>query len=498
MHEAVRAAARRYPDRPAVTGPDGSLTYAELDRRADAMAAHLAAAGVRPGDRVLIWAAKSCAVVTAMQAALRVGAVYVPLDSTSPARRAAKVARDCTPRVVCTTPERAREIRPWLEAPTVFVDLGEPLPAAVPPPVETGRDDLAFILYTSGSTGDPKGVCLSHANAFAFVRWAIETLAIGPGDRLANHAPFSFDLSVLDLYGALCTGAVVHLVGAELAYAPVQLADFLRQREITVWYSVPSALMLMLREGGLLDRPAPPSLRAVLFAGEVFPIGALRELAGWTRARLLNLYGPTETNVCTAHEVRAEDLLRDRPVPIGTAASGDTVWTVAPPGEPGELYVSGPSVMRGYWGREPHQGPYATGDLVTARDDGSFEYVGRRDAMAKVRGHRVELGDVEAALHTHPAVAEAAVVVGGQALEARLEAFVVLRPGARTGVLAIKRHCAERLPTYMIPGEVHPVSALPRTGNGKIDRTALVRASREGSAVGEEHSMRGAQHAGGR
>jgi len=483
LHEAVRAAARRHPDRPAVTGPDGSLTYAELDRRADAMAAHLAAAGVRPGDRVLIWAAKSCAVVTAMQAALRAGAVYVPLDSTSPARRAAKVARDCTPRVVCTTPERAREIAPWLDSATVFVNLGEPLPAAVPPPAETGEDDLAFILYTSGSTGDPKGVCLSHANAFAFVRWAIATLAIGPDDRLANHAPFSFDLSVLDLYGALCTGAAVHLVGAELAYAPVQLAEFLRQREISVWYSVPSALMLMLREGGLLDRPAPPSLRAVLFAGEVFPIGALRELAGWTRARLLNLYGPTETNVCTAHEVRAEDLLRDRPVPIGTAASGDTVWTAGPPGEPGELYVRGPSVMRGYWGKEPHRGPYATGDLVTVRDDGAFEYVGRRDAMAKVRGHRVEPGDVEAALHTCPVVAEAAVVVGGEALEARLVAFVVLRPGARTGVLAIKRHCAERLPTYLIPGEVHTVSALPRTGNGKIDRTALAGTLREGSAV---------------
>ncbi|QWF82457.1 amino acid adenylation domain-containing protein [Amycolatopsis sp. CA-230715] len=478
LHEAVRATAKRHPGRVAVSGVDGSLSYAELDRRADALAASFVAAGVVPGDRVLIWAAKSCAVVVAMQAALRAGAAYVPVDSTSPAGRVATVVRDCAPRVVCASPDRAEEIARFLEEMPVFCDLGDLPEAAAPVAVAGGEDDLAFILYTSGSTGTPKGVCLSHANAMAFVRWAIAELALGKEDRLANHAPFSFDLSVLDLYGALCTGGSVHLVAAELAYAPEQLVDFLRWREITVWYSVPSALLLMMRDGGLLDRPAPAALRAVLFAGEPFPIGALRDLAGWTGARLLNLYGPTETNVCTAHEVGEDDLARDRPVPIGTAVSGDTVWAVvdgevARPGEAGELHVSGPSVMRGYWGREPQRDPYPTGDLVSVREDGSFEYLGRRDAMVKVRGHRVELGDVEAALTAHPDIAEAAAVVRGSALGGRIEAFVVPRPGARLGVLAVKRHCAERLPTYMIADDAHFVPALPRTANGKVDRAAL-------------------------
>jgi clorobiocin biosynthesis protein CloN4 len=483
LHRLVMASAARYGARPAVDAADGVMTYAELDARADALARELAARGVGPGDRVVVWAAKSCAAVAAMQAVLRLGAAYVPVDGSTPVGRMALVTRDCAARVVCAVAARSAEVGAEVPAGTGFLALDGPLEQ----PLDDARradatvapDDLAYILYTSGSTGTPKGVCISHRNARAFVDWAVAELSARPEDRFSSHAPFTFDLSVLDLYAAFASGASVHLIGSELAYAPVQLVQFLHEHEITVWYSVPSALMLMMRGGGLLEQPAPPALRTVLFAGEPFPITGVRQLAGWTGARLLNLYGPTETNVCTFREVTPADLERERPVPIGAASCGDTVWAVndegrAQPGEEGELYVDGPTVMLGYWGREPQRGPYPTGDVVQVRHDGSFDYVGRFDHMVKVRGHRIELGEVEAALTSHPGVENAAVVVAGSGLDGRLAAFVVPAPGTSgAGVLALKRHCAARLPPYMIADSVDFVTELPRTPNGKVDRTAL-------------------------
>ena len=480
LHELVIRAAVAHPDRPAVIGPGTVSTYAELDRQADALAHRLRGLGVRRGDRVVLWSAKSATVVAAMQAVLRLGAVYVPADGSSPVGRVAAVSRDCTARVLLAPADLVGPVAAELGPATRCADLDAPLdpaPDRVAEPV--GPDDPAYLLYTSGSTGAAKGVSISHRNALAFVGWAARELAATPDDRFSSHAPFTFDLSVLDLYVAFAAGASVHLVPAELAYAPPQLVDFLHRDRITVWYSVPSALALMMRQGGLLDRPAPPGLRAVLFAGEPFPIRQLRELAGWTGARLLNLYGPTETNVCTFHEVVPADLRRDQPVPIGVPAGGDSCrvrrpdGTDAGPGETGELVVDGPTVMLGYWGREPQRGPYPTGDFVRVRPDGSYDYLGRRDAMVKVRGHRIELGEVEAVLARHPGVAEAAAVAVGEGMDGRLVTYVVPRPGHDPGPLALRRHAAERLPRYMVADEVTVLAELPRTANGKVDRQAL-------------------------
>jgi acyl-coenzyme A synthetase/AMP-(fatty) acid ligase len=218
----------------------------------------------------------------------------------------------------------------------------------------------------------------------------------------------------------------------------------------------------------------------VVFAGEPFPIDGVRTLAGWTDARLFNFYGPTETNVCTAHEVRPADLERDKPVPIGRASSGDRVWVETAdgpsdaPGAEGELVAEGPTIMLGYQGRPSPGGTYRTGDLVRILPDGVLDYLGRRDAMVKVRGYRVELGEVEAALATHPDVADVAAVVVGSGPESRLAAFVVAAPGGRApGPLAVRRHAARLLPAYMLPDLVRPLAALPRTANGKVDRRLL-------------------------
>jgi amino acid adenylation domain-containing protein len=487
LHELVREQARRMPQLLAVSGPDGQLTYGELDWRADALARSLAGrgadGGVKPGDRVALWLPKSVRAVVAMQAVLRLGAAYVPIDPLGPTARTLRIIEDCAPRAVVTTADWAAGLRehgvtdavPYPEV----LERGEPVPDPGGAP-----DDLAYILYTSGSTGTPKGVCLSHRNALAFVDWAAAEIGADEDDKFANHAPFHFDVSVLDLYAAFRAGASVHLVPTEMSFAPALLVDYLLRHRITVWYSVPSVLVLMIRDGGLLDVPQSDfSLRILLYAGEPFPIKHLRSLRNHLPVRILNLYGPTETNVCAYYEVTGIPADQTRSVPIGQASSGDRIWAVrddggqALPGEEGELVVDGPTVMLGYWGR-PRQGgrPYHTGDRVMLLSSGDYQYIGRRDGMVKVRGYRIEIGEIEAALQAHPGIADVAVVIDGTGMDARIVAYVVPAGGA-PGLLELKRHCAASLPRHMIIDAVRQVTELPRTGTGKLDRRAVLAAA---------------------
>jgi amino acid adenylation domain-containing protein len=484
LRNLVMRSAQNMPDAIAVKDHDTHLTYGELDRLANRLAYALTELGVYPGDRVGIWLGKSAYAVAAMQAALRLNAIYVPLDPFSPAARIRTIINDCSMRALVTMRQRASTVLTddLQHIASLCIDRDD-LSAFSDAPgqwPESTDDDIAYILYTSGSTGKPKGVSISNRNALAFVEWASTMLSSTAADRFANHAPFHFDLSVLDLYAAFHVGATVYPIPDGLSYMPRQLVNFLMQEGLTVWYSVPSVLTLMMEQGRLLEVSSLP-LRTILFAGEPFPVKHLRRLyKRWPEVRFLNLYGPTETNVCTYYEVTHLPDDWHKPVPIGKACSGDTVWaqkedgTRAQTGEEGELMVVGPTVMVGYWGKPVYGNrPYATGDLVRLLDDGNYVYVGRRDHMVKVRGHRVEPGDIEAALEEHPAIHEAAVLVMGADLEARLMAFVVPVGEEIPSLLEIKRHCAARLPRYMIVDEVRVTSALPRTRNGKVDRQAL-------------------------
>jgi amino acid adenylation domain-containing protein len=495
LHELVTKSAVNTPLALAVSGPDGSLNYAELDSLANRIARALRALGVCVGDRVGIWLDKSTRALAAMQAILRLGAAYVPIDPTSPAARAFALITDCGMCALVTTGERAELVLQGNLKDVAFLTIDSSLtkgksvnwqeltnfsplpldPAAISP------YNLAYILYTSGSTGQPKGVCISHRNALAFIQWAADTFQATATDRFSSHAPFHFDLSVFDLYVPLLVGAAVYLLPEGIAYAPIRLVDFIDREQITVWYSVPSVLILMIEHGNLLALPRLP-LRALTFAGEPFPIKYLRKLREhWPSLRLINMYGPTETNVCTFFEVTEIDPTRTTPVAIGRACSGDEVWAVkedgkrAVVGEEGELMVTGPSVMLGYWGKLP-QGdkPYATGDIVRVEEDNIYMYIGRRDHMVKLRGYRIELGDIEAALMQHSAISEAVVVVVGEGIEARLVAFLVSNSPSPPALLEIKRHCAERLPRYMIINEIHFLDKLPLTSTGKKDRQKLV------------------------
>ncbi len=515
LHHLVGRAAREDPRTQAVRCRGLSMTYGELEAASNGVARALMTGGVQRGDRVGILLPKRLETIAAVYGVMKAGAAYVPLDPKAPVRRTAVVAGDCTVRAIVTTPGPAAKLLEALaegghEPAMVLVvddgsdpvDLSCPVltyaeatsnPGATDPEVPSIESDLAYILYTSGSTGVPKGVMLTHRNALTFVEWSAARIGIRPEDRVSNHAPLHFDLSVFDLYLSALGGATLVLVPDDEAYMAASLAALIRDERISVWYSVPSALMMLTRL-----EPGPEvveSLRSVVFAGEVYPTRHLRELQRLVpKAELWNIYGPTETNVVTYYPVRElpED---DRTIPIGRACENTEVFAirenggVAGEGEEGELYVRGPTVMKGYWNRpemsaefivpDPRPGTvgdpvYRTGDIVRLRADGDYDFLGRRDHQIKSRGYRIELGDVEAALNAHPQLRSAvAIAIPHDEWGTAIIAYVVPQDGRSPTESDIRRHVGTRLPRYMVPARVRIVSELPRTSTGKIDRRRL-------------------------
>jgi amino acid adenylation domain-containing protein len=509
----LEASAARVPERAAVGVPEGStLTYAELDELAGRVRDRLVAMGVAPGDRVGLRLHKSLDAVVSIFGVLKAGAAYVPVDAESPAPRGAYILNDCQVRVVITERRLEAEIVEELgrlgAAPAVVaLDLAggggvgwraelEARQAASPAPaVPTARvapQDVAYILYTSGSTGKPKGVVLTHRNALSFIDWCSEIFAPTEADTFSSHAPFHFDLSILDIYVPLKHGAKLVLIGEALGKDPLRLAAAIATEGISMWYSTPSILSL-LSLYGKLDRHDYSRLRVVNFAGEVFPVPQFKTVRGlWTRPRYFNLYGPTETNVCTYYEVPQDDSWQTMDTfPIGLICEPNRGRVVdeqgkdVPLGEPGELVVWGPNVMGGYWNL-PEQNSkaflvdedgrpwYHTGDIVTEDARRQYTYRGRRDRMVKRRGYRVELGEIEAGLARHPDIREVAVVsVPDQESGVRIAAFISCQAGASLTILALKKVSAQSLPPYMIPDVFSVVEALPRTSTNKVDLQAL-------------------------
>ena len=513
LHRALAESAARHPERPAVVAPGcGTLDYRELEALSARVRDRLAAMGVRPGDRVGIHLRKSIDAVAALFGILRAGAAYVPVDPTAPAARNAYILHNCAVRCALVEAARADGLRAEFDAlgspppPLILVDepgAGEALaraldaadaasPAAPAADADSGPDELAYILYTSGSTGRPKGVMLSHLNAVSFVDWCSALFQPSETDRFSSHAPFHFDLSILDIHVAIKHGAALVLIPEDKGKDPLHLAQLIEAERISVWYSAPSILSLMAQFGNLPAHDCS-SLRLVLFAGEVFPVKHLRTLcAQLPRPRYYNLYGPTETNVCTWYEVVPPvPPERTAPYPIGKVCEhlrdrvvNEDNLPVEAGGE-GELCISGPGVMQGYWAlpEKTAQGflvdPdgtrwYRTGDIVVAGADGRYTYRGRRDRMVKRRGYRIELGEIESGLYRHPAIEEAAVVALPDADEGvRITAFLSSKSGERLSLIALRRFCAEQMPLYMIPDQFAWLEALPRTSTDKTDYQRL-------------------------
>jgi len=475
--------ARIRPEAVAVQDGATTLSYRELATRSLTIAAELERSGVQRGDRVAVLASKSVDLVAVLYGVLQVGAAYVPLSADWPPERLRWVISDVGAAAVVTDAAHLASVASTALGRLFSLDdagagahsLRGALDGsgAASCSADVGAGDLAYVIYTSGSTGAPKGVMHSHRSALGFVRWAADELALHVGDRLASHAPFNFDLSIFDIYAASHTGATLVLPDAGIAAAPARFIEWLEAERITTAYSVPGVWAAGLH-GSRGATLAHPAMRRIIYAGEAMaPKHVLALQQALPHVRIYNFYGPTETNVCTAYRVpRLDATALPDAIPIGNACSGDTVST-----EDGELVVQGESLLLGYWGkprRAPDE-PYRTGDRVRFDDPpGAYVFLGRRDGMRKLRGFRVELGEVEACLLKNPATAEVIAEVDDRDDEhATLVAFVVAAKGAPRDAMALKRHCAQFLPPYMVPRIVWR-ETMPVTATGKVDRRALV------------------------
>ena len=512
LHQFLDHSACNRPEQIAVIEPDkGMITYQELVDLSDRLRDRLAHLGVRPGDRVGIYLHKSIDSVAAIFGILKTGAAYVPVDPSAPITRNAYILSDCAIKAAVVEDCFAEGLQAELkgEMPQLLrLDgtgggkyLYEALeqaqidnPAPVTESVIPESTDLAYILYTSGSTGKPKGVMLAHQAAISYVDWCSAIFAPDEKDRFSSHAPFHFDLSILDIYVPLKHGATLVLVSEDIGKDPVRLASLIAEHHISNWYSTPSILSLLAQYGRLEEHDLS-ALHTVIFAGEVFPVKHLRALKQILPApRYFNLYGPTETNVCTFYEVPShipED--RTQPFPIGKACSHYQIKVVdrqgkeVNVGEEGELCGSSPGVMDGYWNLpertanaflidEDGRRWYKTGDVVYQDENGNYIFVGRRDRMVKKRGYRVELGEIEAGLYRHPAIKEAAVIALTDGEDGiRIKACLSYKGEKRPSLIELKRFCAENLPIYMIPDFFSFYDVLPKTSTDKINYQELTR-----------------------
>ncbi|HET6229654.1 MAG TPA: amino acid adenylation domain-containing protein [Longimicrobiaceae bacterium] len=484
MHGLFEAQAERTPDAAAVVFADETLTYAELNDRANRLAHYLRRRGVGPEVRVGILMERSAELIVAMYGVLKAGAAYVPLDPAYPAERVAFMLEDTAvpvlitqERLVAKLPETAAEVLP-LDAnwETVARESGEnPEPLALP-------ENLAYLIYTSGSTGRPKGVQLEHRGAAIVLQWMRDELSDDLRASVLASTSVCFDVSIAEIFGTLSWGGKIVVVKNALS-----LANLPEGQEVFMASMVPSAAAELLRMHAI-----PATLRSMNLGGEPVKPSLSADLYGTGHIeQVINLYGPSEDTTYTTYLVIPRGTSRmtvGRPVANTQIHILDRHFRPCPVGVPGELYIGGHGVTRGYharpgmtaekylpnpYGDTPGERMYRTGDLARYLPDGEIEYLGRLDHQIKIRGHRVEIGEVEAVLAQFPGLEESAVVVREDAPGvARLVAYYV-PAGAAPTVSALRMHVRERLPEYMVPAAWVRLAAMPHTPNGKVDRRSL-------------------------
>jgi len=486
--------------RPALCGVGDAITYGELRRQVFGVRDALVRNGMGNGDRIAICLPKAIVTVTAILGIVATGATYVPLNPRLSLTQLRQILADLRPTALIAGAQVVAALRNGvtesknnipistrLRLATIAqggrLEFAELLAGEAPPESPT---DLAVILYTSGTTGQPKGIMLTWGNIESFVDWAAETFALSPLDCLANHAPLHFDLSIFDIFCGLSRHAGVCLIDETTARFAGAVRQLIAAAGVTVWYSVPTALV-RLQERRAFEHIA--SLRMILFAGEVFPVPALRRLMRDVPApEYVNLYGPTETNVCTAYRLAEAPASDFDNVPIGWPCRHLDVRLLDPDGaavaagEIGEICVSGPAVMHGYWGQAEATAArrlpgrldsYRTGDYAYDRGDGALVFVGRRDQQIKLRGHRIETLALETVLNGHPRIRDAAVVFIPDAPHGgALKVFVVPRQ-MRAAEAELRAFIADRLPPHYQPDRVEWLEEMPLTANGKCDRARL-------------------------
>jgi len=495
LADELRATVDQYAHRIAVADGTTTLTYGELDIAVQAVASALIDLGVGAGDCVVWHGRKNAAAVAAVHGIGRAGAGFVPVDPDGPIARSDLIVRRARPRTLVVdgaTRRQWQSVSPesrWRRLSSSVETIGG---LWVSEPDDSAREpmpDLAYVLHTSGSTGQPKGVVHTQASAVAFVDWAVDELGLGPEDVIVNSSPLHFDPSTLHLFGAARVGATVAPVPAVAMTFPRAYLEFCRAVDATVLYAVTSTMTWLARHASDLFGELR-SLRAVVFGGEVMHPGDMNILlANAPQARFVNVYGPTESNVCTFYEVRARHVSSDAVIPIGRPVPGTDVLVVdddlasVAAGRPGQLIVRGPTVMSRYLDDQDATSAfvatadgrlwYPTGDRVAWGTDGEIEFIGRSDTQVKSRGYRIELGEIERHLSAFSGVHEcAAIAVPGREFSSSIIAFVSADRSAEAEQLL--RLLRARVPNYMVPESlILMTDELPKLSNGKIDRQSL-------------------------
>ena len=501
VHHLFEAQAARTPEAPALTCGEVTLSYRELDERAGRLARRLRSLGIGPDRLVGIAMSRSIESVVGLLAVLKAGGAYVPIDPAFPRDRVVAMLRDARVALVlapdgatdglreavaCLGPEPP-PIVPIATPAARLEERGDaPLAAAV------GRDNLAYVLFTSGSTGRPKGVAMHHGALVNLIEWQARRFRHDGPARVMQYAALTFDVSFQEMFSTWRTGGAVVLSPEAVRRDPTALLAWMRAERIERAFLPPAMLRWLPRHAG--RQGLPTALREVITAGELLvvdePLADLFDRLG--QCELDNHYGPTEAHVVTAFSLGRRPALGA--APIGRPIAGSRIYVLddalrpAPIGVPGEICIGGAGVARGYVARpdttaerfvpdpfagEPGSRMYRTGDLARYRADGTLEFIGRRDHQVKIRGFRVELGEIEAALASHPAVAEAAVAAREDTGERRLLAYVVAAAGRAIEVGALRAHLKQVLPEYMMPAAFVVLDRMPLSSNGKLDRRAL-------------------------
>jgi len=513
LPQAIDNTADRSPEKEAIRCLGKSLTYGELVQRSGSLARVLKEHGVKRGDRVGTFMNKSLEAVISLYGIMKAGATFVPLDPLAPPARLSLVIQDCGIRCLISKPDKSSEVKqilaPGTELETVLgLDKTEGLPIESiswddllnAPPIANPYEkltelDLSYILYTSGSTGTPKGIAHTHRNMLNIAQWGREIYSVSSEDRLGNFMPFHFIPSTFDLYASAIAGATTVIIPEAITKFPASLSKLLAEERISIFYAVPFALN-QLREHGSLHLRDLSHLRWILITGEVFHTKHLLQLmAALPEVRFSSQYGSTEAYTCAYFHVPQNLEDSDEPIPMGRILENvedlvlDEEDQPVAPGEIGELLIGSPMLMKGYWG-QPEKNKtsfyrrrnssgfedrfYRTGDLAQLLPDGNYRYRGRKDRLVKIRGYRVELDEVEAALLSHPQVLEAAAyVISDEQGSKLIEAAVIPQSEAEVSAADILQYLNACLPAYAVPLTIHLKPEFPRTSTGKVSRKDL-------------------------
>ncbi|MRH99218.1 amino acid adenylation domain-containing protein [Kriegella sp. EG-1] len=506
----INFAASAYPEKEAFIYGKESLTYFELNKKTNKLASYLISHGVQKGDRVGVYLFRSIETPIAIYGIMKAGAVFVPIDPELPIARINFILNDCNINYVVTNPNLRKKHPKIIELKNplkgfIGADLESDFNSITWPAlfntsiekysdVSLNEDDLAYIMYTSGSTGFPKGIMHTHKSGLSYARLSVNLFDIDENDRLASHAALHFDISTLGyLAGPLAKATTIIISEAHTKMAS-SLAALIEQEKITIWYSVPLAIIQLLQSNALNDKNLD-SLRLVLFGGEVFANKYLSQIMNLCpNTHFYNIYGPAEVNQCTSYKVNTPPT-NETIVPIGTVWEEteylilDDKGNLNIDGDYGELAIHSSTMMKGYWNNqtltnkstyvaiegEKEKKYFKTGDLVKKNESGDLVFLGRNDRQVKIRGYRIEIDEIEAALLKHKYIIEAAVVVLHKNVnEKEIMAAIILSKEENISLKEIKAHCYDYLPSYAVPESIEFMPDFPRTGSGKIDRIKIM------------------------